>query len=194
LIFLLFSGFVFFALLIPLIGNLSAPPLIVGDVAPYDIHAPNGMTFTSQILTARQQDAAADGVQPVYSSVDTNIARQQLERLRNTLIYINSVRADTHASLDQKTNDLVAIDGIQLNHDIIRGILNLSEPTWQNISQESTLILDQLMREPIREDNLTGVTDKVPSLVSLSFTDDQSAIITALVQAHVSRTACITSS
>jgi hypothetical protein len=41
------------------------------------------------------------------------------------------------------------------------------------------------MREPIRESNILAVQLKVPSLVSLSFTDDQSAIITALVQAFI---------
>ena len=165
--------------------NLSAPPLSVGDVAPYDIHAPYAITYQSQILTARQQDAAAAEGPSIFSPADTNIARQQLERLRNTLVYITSVRSDSFATMDQRTTDLAALDRTQLSRDTIRGILTMSDSRWQSISLETTSILDQLMREPIRENQLATVDQKIPTLVSLSFPEDQAAIITTLVQAFV---------
>ena len=185
LIFLLFSGFILLSILIPMAGSLSAPPLSIGDVAPYDIHAPYAVTFHSQILTAREQEAAAAQISPIYSPVNTNIARQQVEELRNTLVYINTVRADDFSSLEQKTTDLAALDGVQLSRDTIRGILSLGETRWQSVSQETTSILDQIMREPIRENQLTSVQQKIPTLVSLSFSDEQAEIITSLVQSFV---------
>jgi putative nucleotidyltransferase with HDIG domain len=185
LIFLLFFGFILLALLIPLAENLTAPPLLMGDVAPYDIDAPYAITYQSQILTNRQKDTAASDAPLVYSPADTNIARQQLERLRNTLVYINSVRADSFASMDQKTTDLAALEDIQLSRDTIKGILSLSDSRWQSISQETTSILDQIMREPLRENQLIAVEQKIPTLISLSFPEGQSAIITSLVQAFV---------
>ena len=185
LVFLLFCGFILLALLIPLAQNLSEPPLNVGDVAPYDIHAPYAITYQSQILTTRQQEAAAGAVQAVYLPADTNIARQQLERLRNTLTFINSIRADDYATQDQKIDDLAALDNIQLSRDTIKQILALSTSRWQSVSQEATSILDQLMREPIREDQLNPVDQKIPTLISLSFSEEQAVIITELVQAFV---------
>jgi membrane-associated HD superfamily phosphohydrolase len=185
LIFLLFCGFILLALLLPIVQDISKPPLSVGDVAPYDIHAPFAATYQSQILTARQQDAAASAVPLVYSPADTNIARQQLEKLRNTLVYINTVRADGFASQEQKISDLVALEDIQLSRDMITGILSLSASRWLSASQEVTTVLDEVMREPIREDQLITVDQKIPTLVSLSFPEDQSAIITTLVQAFV---------
>ena len=185
LIFLLFFGFILLALLIPSAENLSAPPLLVGDVAPYDIHAPNALTYPSQILTARQQDTVASEVPLVYSPVDTNIARQQLERLRNTLVYINSVRQDGFSTQVQKTTDLAALEDIQLSRDTIIGILSLSDSRWQSISQETTSILDQIMREPLRDNQISAVDEKIPTLISLSFPEEQTAIITSLVQAFV---------
>jgi membrane-associated HD superfamily phosphohydrolase len=185
LIFLLFFGFILLALLIPLAEDLSAPPLLVGDVVTYDIHAPYALTYQSQILTARQQDTVASEVPLVYSPADTNIARQQLERLRNSLVFINNVRADNFASLEQKTTDLAALENVQLSRDTIIGILSLSDSRWQSISQETTSILDQIMREPIRENQLLSVDQKIPTLISLSFPEDQTAIITTLLQAFV---------
>jgi membrane-associated HD superfamily phosphohydrolase len=137
LIFLLFCGFVLLALLLPILQDLSEPPLSVGDVAPYDIHAPVALTYQSQILTARQQDAAASAVPIIYSPADTNIARQQLERLRNTLVYINTVRADDFASPEQKTGDLAALSDIQLSRDTILAILSLSASRWIAVSEEA---------------------------------------------------------
>ncbi len=184
-IFLLFFGFILLALIIPIVENLTASPLLVGDVAPYDIHAPSAITYQSQILTNRQQATAASEVPLVYSPADTNIARQQLERLRNTLVYINSVRADNFSNIEQKTTDLVALEDIQLGRDTIKGILSLSDSRWQSISQETTSILDQIMREPIREDQLGVADQKIPTLISLSFPEDQSAIITSLVKEFI---------
>lgn len=168
-----------------MLADFTGSPLTVGDVAPYDIHAPYAITYQSQVLTARQRDAAASEVSLIYSPADTNIARQQLERLRNMLTYINSVRADAYATQDQKSSDLAALDGIQLSHETIKGILSLSVSRWLSVSQETSSILDQLMREPIREDQLAAVDQRIPSLVSLSFPEDQAKIITDLVQAFV---------
>ncbi len=185
LIFLLFCGFILLALLIPILQDLSEPPLRIGDVAPYDIHAPSDLTYPSQILTARQQDTAAGDIPLVYSRADTSIARQQLEQLRNTLAYIDSVRADSFATQEQKISDLAALEFAQLSRDTIIDILSLSSSRWLGVSQEATTVLDQVMREPIRENQLIAIYQRIPSLISLSFAEDQSAIITALVQAFV---------
>jgi putative nucleotidyltransferase with HDIG domain len=185
LIFLLFCGFILLAVLIPILQDLTETPLAVGDVAPYNILAPTTLTFESQILTARQQDAAAAAVPAVYSPVDTSIARQQLEQLRNALAYINNVRADEYASTEQKITDLSALEYAQLSHETIVAILSLSSSGWSGVSQEAISVLDQVMREPIRDDQVSFVNQKIPTLVSLSFPEDQSTIITELVQAFV---------
>jgi putative nucleotidyltransferase with HDIG domain len=185
LIFLLFCGFILLALLFPILQDLSESPLSIGDVVPNDIHAPVAMTYQSQILTARQQDAAAAAVPLIYSPADTNIARQQLEELRNTLAYITSVRTDGFATQEQKISDLAAIEHAQLSRDTIIAILSLSPTRWSGVSQEATSVLDQVMREPIRDDQLISVDQRIPTLVSLSFPENQSAIITSLVQAFV---------
>ena len=185
LIFLLFCGFILLALLFPILQDLSETPLGVGDVAPYDIHAPFALTYESQILTARQQDAAAAAVPVIYSPANTNIARQQLERLRNTLAFISTVRSDGYASQEQKISDMATMEDVHLSRDIMVSILLLSTSRWTAVSQEATAVLDQVMREPIRQEQLTSVNQKVPTLVSLSFPEAQSTIITSLVQAFV---------
>ena len=185
LVFLLLGGFILLALLIPILQDLSEPPLAVGDVAPYDIHAPFALTYKSQLLTSRQQDAAAAAVPFIYSPADTNIARQQLERLRNTLTFITSIRSDGYASQEQKITDMASMEALHMDRDTMVAILSLSASRWTAVAQEATTILDQVMREPIREEQIVTVDQKVPTLVSLSFPEAQSAIITSLVQAFI---------
>ncbi len=185
LIFLLFCGFILLALLLPILQDLSEAPLSVGDVAPYDINASYALTFQSQILTAKQQDAAAAAVPLIYSPADTNIARQQLERLQNALVFITTVREDRYSSQVQRIADLSALQDVTLSADTITAILALSSARWTAVSQEATNVLDQVMREPIREDQLASVDERVPTLVSLSFPESQSAVITSLVRAFV---------
>jgi len=185
LIFLLFSGFILLALLSPILQDLTDTPLAIGDVAPYNIIAPTALTYESQILTSLKQDSDAAAVPPIYSPVDTSIARQQLEQLRNTLAYVSNVRADSYATTEQKTSDLSALEHVQLSHDTVADILSMSSSSWSGVSQEATSVLDQVMREPIRDNQVSLVNQKIPTLVSLSFPDDQSAIIAELVRAFV---------
>jgi putative nucleotidyltransferase with HDIG domain len=185
LILLLFSGFVLLALLLPIAGNLSESPLSIGDVAPYEIRAPYATTYQSQVLTARQQNAAASAVSPVYSPPDTSIARRQLEHLRATLTFINSVRIDGYSTQEQKLTDLAALEDIRLSRDTAVAMLSLSESRWQSVSQETISVLEQVLRESIREDQLEEVRQRIPTLVSLSLSEEQSVIVTELVQAFV---------
>jgi putative nucleotidyltransferase with HDIG domain len=87
--------------------------------------------------------------------------------------------------MEQKITDLAALVHIQLSRDTIKAILSLSEARWQSIAQETTSILDQIMREPIRENQLSTINQDIPTLISLSFPENQTTIITSLVQAFV---------
>jgi len=117
--------------------------------------------------------------------VDTAVARRQLERLHAALAYISSVRADTYADVNQKLNDLAALEDIHLSRETMVSILALNDARWQTIQQEAIVVLEQVMRNPIREDRLDEARRSIPSLVSLSLPEAQAAIVTELVAAFV---------
>jgi len=81
------------ALWIPFFPDPSAPSLKEGMVAQHDYRAPAAITYESVVLTEQRRDAAERAVLPIYTLPDTRLARQQLERLRVVLAYINSVRS-----------------------------------------------------------------------------------------------------
>lgn len=173
------------ALMIPFFTSQINSQLKAGEVANRDIVAPRSISYTSDLLTGLQQDAAEQSIAAIYSPPDTSIARHQLERLRATLAYITSVRADTFASNEQKLADLAALEEINLDQETAQSILDLSDSRWQAVQQESIIVLEQVMRATIREDRLDDARQGIPSLVSLSLPEDQALIVAELVNGFV---------
>lgn len=179
------AGLAFVALLAPYAAPLASASLQLGQVAPEEILAPQDITYQSEVLTTQQRDSAARGVAPVYSSPDTNIARQQLESLRAALAFITSVRADSFSTLEQKLADLAALEDIHLDQETALSILALGDSRWQAIQQEAIVVLEQVMRSTIREEQLDDARRRIPTLVSLSLPEEQADIVVKLVGAFV---------
>ena len=175
----------FIALVAPQLVPRPSQFLQTGQVAVQDILAPRDISYESEILTEQQRQAAVQAVAPVYSPADTSISRRQLEKLRNALTFITSLRADPYAAVEQKLTDLAALEDIQLSQETALRILALNDSRWQVIQQESIVVLEQVMRNTIREDRLDDARRNVPSLVSLSLAEDQAEIVTQLASALV---------
>ena len=169
LVFLLLTIFVviLFGLMIPFITTQIDSQLSAGEVASREIVAPRSLTFTSNILTEEQREAAANSIAAIYSPPNTSIARNQLESLRGTLAFITSVRDDSFASVEEKLADLAALEDIDLDQETALSILDLSDSRWQAVQQEAIVVLEQVMRATIRENQLDAAHGNVPALVSL---------------------------
>ncbi len=187
LVFLLLAIFVFIlvGLMIPYITTQIDSQLSSGEVASREITAPRSLTYTSEILTDAQKESAANSIAAIYSPADTSIARNQLESLRGTLAFSNSVREDSFSSMEEKLADLAALEDIDLDQETALSILDLSDSRWQAVQQEAIVVLEQVMRATIRENQLEDARDNVPALVSLSLPEDQAAIVSELVLGFV---------
>ena len=172
-------------MLISLSSAPSATDLEIGDVTSDDIQAPYAVSYISEILTEQQRQNAINAVANRYSTPDTSIARQQLDRLRAALAYITSVRADVNASTEQKLADLAALQDIYITQATANLILELNDPRWQAVQQETILVLERVMRNTIRENQLEDARVGVPNLVSLALPEDQAAIVAELVTAFI---------
>ena len=187
LVFLLLAIFVIIlvGLMIPFITTQIDSQLSAGEVASREIVAPRSLTFTSNILTEEQKESAADSIAAIYSPPNTSIARNQLESLRGTLAFITSVRDDTYASVDEKLLDLAALEDINLDQETALSILELSDSRWQAVQQEAIIVLEEVMKATIRENQVESARANVPALVSLSLPEDQADIVSELVTGFV---------
>ncbi len=186
LILILCMGGIWWLINWSLTGALSTVLVSEGNVASQDVMSPFAVTYQSQVLTEQAQQEAAQEVEPIYTRQDSAIARQQLNHLKDALAFIDSVRKDQFASQEQKYTDLAALDGIYISQDTADQILALSDVRWQTVQQESIVILEQVMRTAIREVDLEEARQQLPSLVSLSLSEDQVNLVVVLASAFVS--------
>lgn len=173
------------ALSLPISQQPSTFGLEQGDVAPQDILAPRSLSYTSDVLTEEARQAAADSAATVFDPPDSQVAREQLDKLRATLDFIESVRADENASSEEKTADLAAISEIEIDAALARSILSLSEQRWEAVRAESVSVLEQVLRTEIRPERIEQARRTVPALVSISMPRDQADLVIDVTRAFV---------
>ncbi|MCS6908500.1 MAG: HDIG domain-containing protein [Anaerolineales bacterium] len=178
-------GIVAFALVLPSLLSTNDALMREGQVAPQDIQAPHTLTYVSSVLTERARQEAARTVPAVYTAPDPAIARAQRERLRYALAYITNVRADPYATLEQKLADLALLEDLYLSPEQARAILNLNDLRWQAIQQEAIVVLEQAMREAIRENRVAEMRRNLPMMVSLALSEEQAELVVALVEPFI---------
>ena len=176
---------IFATLILPLSLRPAALPLQAGDVASRDITAPRDDEYVSQVLTEEARQTAEKSVQPIYTDPDPAIAREQINRLGATFQLINLTRTDTTVTDEFKQTQLASLSNISLKPDSVKLILSLSDSRWDSVQQESFRLLEQIMRSPVRTDNLDAVQASIPSLVNLTLDEDESSLVSEFVSAFV---------
>ena len=175
----------FFALILPETFSDSAYPMGIGEVSSQDILAPYSLTFESEVLTENARQTAEDAVAPIYLPTDPSIGRRQAEDLRTVLYYITTIRQDDFATLEQQISDIQAIENLDLSDETITRILQLSDSRWEAVESETTSVLEQVMRNTIRENDLYSAKRNIPSLIDFSFPQDQADIVADLAAPFV---------
>jgi hypothetical protein len=185
---LLFAATFFLSVLALYLPNAAAESSLAlneGDVASLDILAPRTLSFESAILTTAQQEESALAVEAIYGPPDANVARDQVQKLGSALAFIESVREESFASQEQRLADLAALQNINLGQERAIELLGLSSDAWSNVQAESRVILDQIMRSTIRQDQVESARISAQALVSLSLPEQQALIAADLAAAFV---------
>lgn len=156
--------------------------LIIGSVPSEDIIAREEGIFVSEILTQQERADAVDQVSAVFDPPDPNVARQQRELTEKVLVFIDNVRGDDYASLEQKIADINQITPLILEGDeeTVVAILELPEDSWSLVRGEIISVLERVMRDPIRDADLENVRDQLPTQVSLRLSPLESQIVTVI--------------
>ena len=175
----------FIALIQPWSLRQETLPLQVGDVAPQDLRATRDISYVSQVKTEEARSAAERAVDPIYAPPDPAIARGQIEKLREVLSTITSVRSNPNTLLSQKQADLAALEWVDLQPVDIEYLLAISSVRWDTVQAEAINVLERVMRNPIRSDDLETDRQNVPSMVSFTLTETEAALVIALASPFV---------
>lgn len=172
-------------LVVPVGLNPTTEDVAVGDVASSTIQSPRDIEYVSEVRTEEARVAAESAIQPIYSSPDPAIARQQIERLRTTLQNITAIRLDTEITNEDKRSRLLALSDVRLKIETAEYLLSISDTRWENVQTESVRVLEQTMRRAIYEDTVETTQAGISSAVSFAFSEQQVALITELVSAFI---------
>lgn len=175
----------FGALILPIGLDPVVETATVGDVAQATIAAPNDIEYVSEVRTEEARKAAESAVQSVYSSPDPTIARQQIERLRTTLQNITAIRSDLDLQVEDKRANLLALSDVRLQIETVDYILSITDTRWDAVQTESVRVLEQVMRRSITDEGIDSAKANIASSVSLTFSEQQVALVTELVTAFV---------
>jgi len=178
---ILIAGLIFLIVVLPI--SLRPPPslLNIGDVAFQDIRAPRSFSYVSDHLTGIAQDDAEKTVAPIYLPADPAISRKQIETLKNLLSYISTSRIDTFADKQQIIEDIQAIEIITISEDTATVLVNLSDERWDLIQAESLYILEEVMRNSIREEQVSGIQRNLSPQIGFEFNEQETLIISEMV-------------
>ncbi|WKZ37020.1 MAG: HDIG domain-containing protein [Anaerolineales bacterium] len=175
----------FAALTLPLGLRPAVQSVEVGAVAQTIMQSPRDIEYVSEIRTEEARKAAESAVQPVYSLPDPAIARQQIERLRTILQNITAIRGDVELTAVEKRTKIVALSDVRLKVETIDYLIGISDTRWDTVQAESVRVLEQVMRRAIHEDKVEAAQAGISSSVTLTFNEQQSALVTELVSAFV---------
>ena len=152
--------------------------LEAGDLAPRDISAPRDIEFVSPSRTQALREQAAAAVQPIYDAPDPQVARIQAARAREIFSLIGEIRDRPDASSEEKSAALEQISDLSLSAESRLYLLAMDAERWQQLQQQIVGVLEWVMRNSIRLDDLPLVRRaRVPLAVSLTFNAEEAALI-----------------
>jgi len=158
--------------------------LKVGDIAPQDITAPARISFESAIATEAERDRAESRVTVDYSRPDPEVSRTQRAIADQVLAFLDAVRADADPYLTaaDKLDWIQQIQPVSLTREEAAAILNLSESQWLEAKEEIRYVLEEAMRNEIRESQLISVRRRLDLLISPDVPDAEARVITAIAE------------
>lgn len=152
----------------------------IGQPAPNDIFSPRSITYTSDLLTTQAREQASRVVSEVYTPLDLGIGRSQLAMARDTLTFVEAVRADSSATIERKLDYLEAIDGVVISEEVGQTLLELSQADFDEVRSNIFVIIEDLMRQEIRPSQLNDFQRTARRLASLELSTAQTSVVTEL--------------
>jgi len=160
--------------------SANAAEVRIGEPSPMLYRAPRQITFVSDVQTKAARDAAAAQIKEVYKGPDISIAINQLRTIQDITDFIGALRQDAYITDAERREQINAIPGFSLDESSLETILQMSDESWRLIAQETARVVDQIMREEIRSDQVGEALARIPRYTSYSLSDQQRTIVQEL--------------
>ena len=166
--------------------------LAVGVISPRDIRAQRDTTFQSESRTEEARAQAAAEVVPVTETVKSPRDNQedQLLRYDTTDRQVDRVHAlrDSGSLEGSEVEARLADDAPLVPFAWRRAVAELDTNRWQQVSAAGRTALETILADPIREDDLFEIRNRVRDLVTTDLEGAERELAGALAAAFVAPT------
>ncbi len=149
----------------PLSGQYN---LALGDVSPVDIRSPRYVAFISESLTEADRQAAERRVIEQFEPLPRARA-DQVRRARDIMAAISEVRGQGEAgtATAEQIAQFRQLPDIPLADEQWQAILQLDETGWERVAIQVPAVLNVIMLNEIRENQLETFRRNVPAYLDL---------------------------
>lgn len=172
-------------LISPLSLNPNQQTYDIGEVTQSSIRSPRDIEYVSEIRTEEARKAAESAVQSVYSPPDPSTTREQIDRLRTSLLNITAIRDNKELTNEEMRQALLSLSDLRLKDETVDYLLGISSTRWDAVQNEAVRVLEQVMRRAIYEDRVEAAQASISASVSLTFNEQQTELVTELVSPFV---------
>jgi len=156
-----------------------------GEPSPRDVKAPHYVTYISDVKTRQARLEAAELVEDVYVGPDSQLVEAQLARLDQLIAFITALRHDEFQELNAKRAMLSKIPDLGLSSADLQLIVTASEDEWIKVASESRRVLETVLRDQIRPNEIAQAKQRVARLTTLSLGADLRRVSIDLAQSLV---------
>ena len=173
------------ALIIVPLGDNTELDVQIGDPAPFDIVAPRSQTYISTLQTESAQAAAENAVSRIYDPPDTRVSRQQISSAKAAIAFIDLTRSNKLATTHQKQQEFTKLGNVSMSDDLQIKLIQIEDTRWIVVQEEIVRVIENIMSEPIQEDQMEQIRQRIPVLISVELSIEEAELAAVLVQQFI---------
>lgn len=154
--------------------------LRVGDVVKQNVRSPQRVAYVSQIRTRQAKELAAAAIPDVYD-YDPGVAQQQRAQAQTLFNGISIILSDSTTTEEQKRDRIQRLADSIVSAATIKLLGQVDASLWPPIISESTRVLDEVMRDRLRQSDLADIKSKLASRFSQALGAQQLQVAVAIV-------------
>lgn len=158
-------------------------PLSPGDIARETYKAPFSTSYVSTIRTENLRQEAHDNVGNIVQTHDESIRGQQVLEAEKLLSNIDEIRDGPATETDKITQVFELAENI--TRDDATRIVQLDRSSWETVTVELRRVIDSVMTEEIRTDEVAAVRDDLSLRVSARLTATEQAVTVSIAELYI---------
>lgn len=164
--------------------EMQTPSFQVGQPAPYTVIAPREVVYLPSTWPA-QRAAVPDTPRTDFHSPDAALFLEFRTRFLSTLDYIDILRRAAHLTEEQKIQDLLLLEHLQLTPQEARSLLRLSDTVWEQVRTLSPRLFLRFLQNPRPVQNAQQLQGEILNSLPLDVHPEAEVWIRRLVFAYL---------